>query len=245
MAETISLYSRSEIGKGNSRRLRSSGSIPAVLYGHNLPTISVSVPEKEFLQIWHRIAGKQIILDLVLHGGGKEEKRQGFLQEYQIDPLTRRFVHLDFHQVKAAEKIRMSVTVKLTGEAPGVKAGGVVDHVLREIEVEGLPRAIPEIITVDIGRLEIGDSVYVSSLDLGKEVKILVNAEEPIVSVLAPKKVEEEVPEVPVEGAEPVQPEIISEEVTEERRKKKEETTAAKPKEETKGKPKEEPKGKS
>ena len=118
----------------------------------------------------------------------------------------------------------MAIPIELTGEAPGEKEGGIVDQILRELEVEGLAGKLPEKITVDISALNIGDSIFVSALKLADEIEILKHGEEPIVSVLAPKKVEEEVvAPVALEEAAAAEPEVISEKTSEERRKKKEE----------------------
>ncbi len=222
MAETLNCYLRKEKGKNAVHKLRSNDQIPAVVYGHKSKNQLLSVPEKEFFKLWQKIAGKQVILDLVIHDGGKESRIQGVLQDYQHELITNRFLHLDFHKIAAREKLRLTIPIELTGEAPGVKQGGVVDQVLREVEIEALPKDLPEKISVDINAMNIGDSIYVSNLQLGEGVRILTHVNEPIVSVLAPKKVEEEAPAEPV--TEEVQPEVISEEVAEERRKKKEET---------------------
>jgi len=244
MAETINCNTRTEKGTGAARKLRRQGLIPGVVYGHKTKPISITVSETEFLKIWRKITGKQILLDLIVHKNDKNTKMHGFLKDYQHDPVDRKFLHLDFHKVSTSDKIRMAIPIEVTGEAPGEKQGGIVDQILREIEVEGLAGKLPEKITVDISALEIGDSIFVSSLKLTDEVEILKHGEEPIVSVLAPKKVEEEVaaPVAPEETA-AAEPEVISEKTSEERRKKKEES---KPKEEGKvkeeAKPKEEKK---
>jgi len=242
MAETINCNTRTEKGSSAVRKLRRNGLIPGVVYGHKTKPISITVSETEFLKIWRRITGKQILLDLIVHKNDKETKMHGFLKDYQHDPVDRKFLHFDFHKVSTSEKIRMAIPIELTGEAPGEKQGGIVDQVLREIEVEGLAGKLPEKITVDVSALEIGDSIFVSALKLAGEVEILKHGEEPIVSVLAPKKAEEEVAaQVALEEAAAAEPEVISEKTSEERRKKKEES---KPKEEGKEevKPKEEKK---
>ena len=239
MAETINCHTRTEKGTSAVKKLRRQGLIPGVVYGHKTKPISVTVSEIEFLKIWRKITGKQVLLDLVVHKNDKETTIHGFLKDYQHDLVDRKFLHLDFHKVSASEKIRMAIPIELVGEAPGEKQGGIVDQLLREIEVEGLAGKLPEKITVDISALEIGDSIFISALKLADELEILKHGEEPIVSVLAPKKVEEEVvaPVALEEAA--AEPEIISEKLSEERRKKKEDS---KPKEEAKSKEEVKPK---
>lgn len=225
MAQTLNCYIRKETGKGAARKMRAAERIPAVIYGHHTRTIQVSVPEDEFMALWRRMQGKQAILELVVRNdeGDDGKKMQGLLQEYQHDILSRRFLHLDFHQVQAREKVRIFCPVELDGEAPGEKLGGVVDQILREIEVEALPADLPEKVVVDISDLGLGESVNVSSVDLGEKVHILTHLDDPIVSVLAPRKSEEEEEEVVPAGEEAAEPEVISSGEAEDRRKSKEE----------------------
>jgi len=242
MAETINCHTRTEKGTSAAKKLRRQGLIPGIVYGHKTKPMSITVSETEFLKIWRKITGKQVLLDLIVHKNDKETKMHGFLKDYQHNLVDRKFLHLDFHKVSTSEKIRMAIPIELVGEAPGEKEGGVVDQILREIEVEGLAGKLPEKITVDISALGIGDSIFVSALKLTDEIEILKHGDEPIVSVLAPKKVEEEVvAPVALEEAVATEPEVISEKASEERRKKKEEI---KPKEEGKTKEKEEGKPK-
>jgi len=234
MAETINCHIRTETGTSAVKKLRRQGVIPGIIYGHKTKPMSITVSETEFLKIWRKITGKQVLLDLIVYKNDKETKMHGFLKDYQHDLVDRKFLHLDFHKVSASEKIRMAIPIELTGEAPGEKQGGIVDQILREIEVEGLAGKLPEKIIIDVSALEIGDSIFVSALKLTDEIEILKHGAEPIVSILAPKKVEEEVvAPIALDEAAVTEPEIISEKASEERRKKKEDS---KPKEDGKSK---------
>lgn len=226
MAQELTCYNRQETGKGAARRLRARAMIPGVVYGHNTATVPVAVPELEFMALWRGMQGKQVMLELVIRdedGGGEEKRLPGLLQDYQHDPLARRFLHLDFHQVLAREKIRVAVPLELVGEAPGERQGGVVDQILREIEVEALPADLPEKLSVDIGALGLGDSLPVSALTVAAGVQVLAHAEDPIVTVLAPRKSEEDAETEAAAAEEPsAGPEVISAGEAEERRGKKE-----------------------
>ncbi len=224
--QILNCYYRTDSGKQKAKKMRRNEMLPGVIYGHNLKPVPIAVAEKEFLNLWRKIHGKQVVLDLIIHRDDKKEERvQGFLQDYQHSLLTEKFLHLDFHQVKAREKIRLDIPVELVGAAPGEKKGGVVDQLLREIEVEALPRDLPEKFTVSIDQLEMGDSIYVSDLPAVDGVQVLTNPEEPVVSVLVPRKEAEPEEVLPTEAPEEsVEPEVISDAVAEERRKQKEKT---------------------
>lgn len=228
MAETLNCILRRETGKSAARRLRARKMLPGIIYGHNTRNIPVEVGENDFLALWKNLQERQVLLELVIRDEqkNKESRVQGLLQDYQHDILTRRFLHLDFHQVKAREKVRISIPVEIRGEAPGVKKGGILDVVIREIEIEALPADLPGNVVIDVGRLEIGDAILVSEIELGEKVAVMTTADEPIVTVLSPRHAE---PETTVEeeaeaaAEEKTEPEVISEKTAEERRTRKEE----------------------
>lgn len=224
MAEIIKCYPRSETGKGAARRLRQKGFIPAVIYGHKMKTLPVFLSELEFTRIYRRLAGRQTMLELTVLAENEESRYQGFLQDIQQNPLSDRFLHLDFHRIQTTEAIRMAIPIELVGEAPGEKMGGIVDQLLREVEVEALPSDLPEKFTVDISSLQIGDAVSVAELVKDEKVKMLTPLNESVVTILAPKKVEETAP--PEAAEEIIQPEVISEAQATERQKQKEENAA-------------------
>ncbi len=126
------------------------------------------------------------------------------VKEIQRNPVTGAYMHADLFAVDLKEKIHVDVPVHLTGTAEGVTMGGILDHALRDLEVQCLPGAIPEEFSVDVSALEIGDSIHVRDLELPEGVELLVDPNLSIVSVVAPAAVEEEVPEeeVPEEGEE-------------------------------------------
>ncbi len=231
--EGIEAEIRKEIGKSAAKGLRKKGCIPAIVYGEGKEALPLTLKGKDFQMVLHRLAGKSSLLELKIKRDDKTIKKRVILKDVQKDLIRDRILHLDFYETAPDKPIAVNVPVTLTGESPGVKEGGVLDHVLWEIKIETLPAHIPEKIEVDISSLKIGDSLYVRELKI-KDLTILNEPTEVVVSILAPRKEEEVAP--PVEEA-AAEPEVISEEEVEERRKKKEEE---KPPEEVK-EPAEEP----
>lgn len=235
--ETVESEIRKEKGKTAAKRLREKGDIPAIVYGKESGSLPLILNSKDFRTVLRHLAGKKVLFELKIKDNDKTIKKKVILKEIQRD-LTRDIIlHLDFHEVTLGKPIEVNVPITLIGESSGVKEGGVLDQVLREIKIETLPSNIPEEIKIDISSLKIGDSFYVKDLKT-KEITVLTEPDDVVVSILIPRKEEEEAP--PVEEAE-AEPEVISAEEAEERRKKKE---SEKPAEEAKEQEKESDKGK-
>ena len=235
--ETVEAEIRKEKGKSAAKRLRRVGGIPAIVYGKENEPLPLILNSKDFRTVLRHLAGKKVLFELKIKGNDKIIKKRVILKEIQRDLTRDVILHLDFHEVTLGKLIEVNVPITLIGESPGVKEGGVLDQVLREIKIETLPSHIPEEIKVDVSSLKIGDSFYVKELKI-KEITILTELSDVVVSILAPRKKEEEAPAVEEAEAEP---EVISEEEAEERKKKKE---AEKPAEEVKKAEKESDKGK-
>jgi large subunit ribosomal protein L25 len=203
---TIHAEKREEKGKGAARMLRRKDMIPAILYraGGSLP---IKLPKKEISQFINTTTGHQMMVSLQFADG---ESKLALMKEYQIDPTQRELLHADFFEVSLTEKVRVSLHVTTTGEPVGVKRdGGILQNVLREIEIECLPDKIPGQISIDISGLEIGQALHVSDLKLEEDVKVLTDSDEVIVNIIAPI-VEKEV--APVEEVAPeaaAEPEVI------------------------------------
>lgn len=192
-------------GKGVARRLRARGRIPAVCYRHDADSLPVSLdPRALDVVLTTSSAGINTLIDLKIASGGDFDGRQVLLKELQRDPVSGKLIHADLFAVDLTETIHVSVPVHLTGTAVGVVTmGGILDHALRDLEVECLPNAIPEEFSVDVSALEIGDSIHVRDLTIPEGVELLSDLGLPIVSVVAPAAAEEEAPEeVAEEGAE-------------------------------------------
>ena len=202
---TITVDKREEKGKGAARSLRRNEMIPAVLYrgGDSLP---IKIPKKEITQFINATVGDQTMVSLKFADG---ENKLALMKEFQVDPVSRELLHADFFEVSLTEKVKVSVHVGTIGEPIGVKRdGGLLQHVIREIEIECLPDKLPEHVKVDISKLEIGQSFHVRGIDLGEDVKILTDPDEVIVNIVAPT-VEVAAPVEAAAPAEPAAPEVV------------------------------------
>ena len=189
---------RDGTGKGVARKLRAQGQVPAVLYGHGMAPVSVSVDAKDLGHALHTDAGANVLVDL--HVGS--DKHLVLAREIQRNHLRGELLHVDFLVIRRDEKITVQIPINVEGESPGVKQGGVVEHHLWEISAESLPGDVPQSIEVDISKLEIGDSFRVGDLATLAGVTILTPAEETILSVVTPQVLEVE--EAAAEGEEAV-----------------------------------------
>jgi large subunit ribosomal protein L25 len=170
-------------GKGSARSLRREDMIPAVLYREGKAQ-SIKLARKELSKLINTISGEQVIVDLHFAGG---EKKLALLKDYQVDPISRELLHTDFFEVSLTEAIRVSVHVVTVGEPIGVKRdAGILQYALREVEIQCLPDKIPGKIEYDISKLELGQSVHVSDLKFEEGIKVLTDAGDVLVTVLAP-----------------------------------------------------------
>jgi large subunit ribosomal protein L25 len=208
---TIAAKPRSETGTHAVSRLRREGKVPGVVYGHDFGDPLPIVIEGRDLR--SALAGHNInsVFTLQIEGRGATPV---MVHERQHDVLSHHLVHIDLYAVNLNETVEANVPIVALGNAPGVKEGGVLDLVLREIAVEALPGTIPEQIEVDVSNLNIGDNIHVRELVAPQGVKIIEDADEIVLSVLAPSKAEEEVPVAAT--TEMVQPELVGEKKPEE-----------------------------
>jgi len=182
--KTLSVALRTEFGKGPSRRSRSEGKIPAVIYGVH-ENKSITVDKREFSKKFKRISANTIIsLDF-----GKE-KYDVLIKDYQANIIKETIDHIDFLEIEKGKLLKTYVPVVLSGNAPGVKEGGILVQKVSEVEVECLPKDIPEQILVDIDNLEIGHSIHVGEISDIKGVTVLLNTEITVAVVNHPKSEE-------------------------------------------------------
>ena len=180
---SIAAETREGQGKGAARSLRREGMIPAVLYREGRAQ-SIKLSGKELSKLINTIKGEQVMVSLQFAGG---EKKLALLKDYQVDPIKGELLHTDFFEVSLAEEVRVTVHVGTTGEPIGVKRdAGILQHVLREVEIECLPDKIPGRIEVDITPLEIGQAIHVSDLKFEEGIKVLTDGGDVIVTVSAP-----------------------------------------------------------
>jgi large subunit ribosomal protein L25 len=191
---------REGVGKDNVKKTRMAGMIPAVLYGEGEQPLPLAVDYKEFYPVIRTKARGNVILDLAIEGSDRGECK-AIIREIQYHPVRRDILHVDFQHISMTKEIEVEVPVVVVGEAVGVKShGGILEHLLREIEVQCLPGNIPDRVTVDVSELEIGDSLQVKHLSL-EGIKILSDPDTSVVTIVAPTVVEEVKVEVPAEAA--------------------------------------------
>lgn len=208
------------MGKSGAREIRKEGNIPAVLYGKGTDPISLVINPSELKQALSTEAGENTLLEIRVKEGDADIPKLSLLRDIQYDYLTNKPIHLDFQALDMKQKITVDVPVNIEGRAKGVKEGGILEEILREISVQCLPTNIPNSFTVDITELEVGDSIHINILEIEEGVEILHDLEDPIVTVLAPKvevvETEEEEGEEGEEGAEGAASEETQDEGSEE-----------------------------
>jgi large subunit ribosomal protein L25 len=192
--------------KNDARRLRRDGLIPAVLYGAGLEPLTISLDPKVMKRILASETGHNSIFDL--SAGGDSGK--AMIVDWQSDPIKGHLLHVDLKRIAMNVKLTVSVPVHLKGEAPGVKLqGGILEQMVREVEIECLPADIPTHLDADVSKLEFGQTVRVSDLPHSDKIKFLTDENQAIAHVTAVKEV---VTATPVEGAEAAaaaEPEVI------------------------------------
>lgn len=206
---TLAVQSRQQKNKGNTRRLRRNGKIPAVIYGSHEP-VTVAVDAYEFGQKFKTIS-ENIIITL----SGADKNYDVLIKDYQEDLLRNRILHLDFYEIDKNRVLRTHVPVHLSGAPIGVKEGGILEHLLHEVEVECLPADLPERIDLDVSGLAIHDSIHIRDLAALSGVKF-VNAPDYVICHVVTKAAEiEEAPKVEEAAAVPVEGEAAAAETAE------------------------------
>ena len=218
---TVTAEPRSSRGKNEARRLRASGSAPAVIYGSGGDSVAVAVNPKEVNKILHSKSGHNTIFNLSIKGG---ENTPVMIIDWQRDPVKDNLLHVDLKRIDLSLKLRVKVPLHTTGEPKGVKLqGGLLEAITREVEIECLPDEIPEHFTVDTTELMIGNAIRASEIPLTGGMRLLSNPDAVITHVVALKAEAEPAPAA--EGAAPpatAEPEVI-------KKGKKEEEGAAAP----------------
>lgn len=207
----ISATTRTAKGKAESGRLRRTGFFPAVVYSAGKPGRDIQLNEHDFVLALRGHHGENMLVDLVVDGGAPEK---ALLKAMQHHPLNGRVLHADFYAIAMDRKLTISVPLELAGEPVGVtQGGGVLEHVLREIEVEALPGDLPEVVTVDIATLGLGHSLKIKDIPADPRYTVLTDGEL-VVAVVAAPRVAEEPEAAPAEGS--AEPEVITAKKTDE-----------------------------
>ena len=225
MDATLELQKREGRGKNEANRLRAAGKIPAVVYGARKEgktpeAIPVSVDPKALSRILHSDSGANTLITIRVDGA----ESQVMVKEYQLDPITHGLLHADFYQLALDKRLTVTVPIQVKGEPRGVKTqGGLLDFVTREIQVETLPKDIPEHIEVDVTELMLNQSIRVKDLPVDPKWTAVSDPETMLVHVVMPKAEESAAAataEAAVAGA-PAEPEVIKKGKTEEKEEKK------------------------
>lgn len=202
---------RSVARRAAVKALRSTGVIPAVIYGKIAPPQNLELNTREFGDAIAHHASENILMDLTVKGDQRPQ-RLALVQEIQHHPVSGHILHVDFHEVAADEKVTINVPVESTGEAVGVKTGGgVLEHVMFRLKVRSLPKDLPEVIVVDVTALEIGKAIHLGEIVAPPGCEILGHKELTVLAVAAPVTEAQETAAAAAATDAPAQPEMIKE----------------------------------
>lgn len=192
-------------GKNDARRARRAGMVPITVYGGGAETVAAVAQLSDLAAILRSEAGRNTIFTIDVEGVGESEV---MFHDRQIDPVRGRLIHADLTRLVKGQKIEVTVPLHLSGEPVGVKEkAGVLEQVIREIQIRCQPRDIPDTLDVDVSHLDVHDTLKVSDIKIGEEIEILTDAELVIATVGIVK--EEAEPAPAAEGEEPAEPEVI------------------------------------
>ena len=206
---TLEAQPREAGTKNDARAVRRGGRIPAVVYGAGKDSLPISVDPRHVLRILNSETGHNTIFDLSLSGG---ERSKAMIVDWQYEPIKGKLLHIDLKRIALDRALKVSVPIILVGESAGVKQeGGIMEQMLREVEIECLPGDIPSHIDVDISHLTFGMVLRVSDLPHNPKLKFLSDANQPVAHVTSVKEEVVVTPEaVAAEaGAVPAEPEVI------------------------------------
>lgn len=189
MAKQVKLAAerRTAVGRSAVRKLKASGRVPAVIYGAKDKPEALQVTRRDINALLSHAAGENILVELEIAGDGEATNRMALVQEVQHSPVGGDVLHVDFHAVSADETIEADIPLEPAGTANGVKNfGGLLEQNLRALSIECLPRDLPEVITVDVSALNIGDAIHVRDIPLPSGVSTRIAPDLTVFSVVAP-----------------------------------------------------------
>lgn len=206
----LSARARTHIGGTVANKLKAEGLVPAVIYGGKEESLPLQVGARDISNLLSHARGENILVELEIENAGKTTSRMALIQEVQHATLSGSIVHVDFHAVNMNETLHTSVPIESTGEAAGVKSfGGILEQSLRSLDIECLPKDLPEVLSVDVSGLNIGDSIHVRDIPLPAGVTALDDADLTVFLVAAPAVAEVA---APATGTTPTaEPEVIKE----------------------------------
>lgn len=213
MAKQVKLSARPRIENGRNavKRVRARGSVPAVIYGNKTTPANLEVSHRDLEVLLSHAVGENILVELEIQDGSKKSSQLSLIQEVQHHPIARDILHVDFQAVSMTEEISASVTVEAVGEADGVKNfGGLLEQSIRSLSVRCLPQNLPEVITVDVSALKVGDSIHIRDIKLPAGVTVEDNEDLTVFIVAEPSVSAEPT------ATEATSPEVIKEKKAEE-----------------------------
>ena len=211
----IEAIERDKGKKSDLNALRKEGFIPGIIYGEGKEGMRISLPKIPFLKEYNKTIGEISFFDITLNG----KEYQTIIKERQVHPVSREFVHLDFLKIHKGKTITVNVPIKTKGHSQGEQAGGLLEVLMRKIEVSCLPKDIPENIEIDVSELNIGETIHLTDIEL-VNVHTELPGDTPLIAVRAPKKEEEVTPEEEAAEGEESEKEKTDEESSEERSSK-------------------------
>ncbi|MEC8313848.1 MAG: 50S ribosomal protein L25 [Verrucomicrobiota bacterium] len=207
----LNIKKRNNQGSSSSRRMRSEGILPGIMYGSDNEPNLVEMNLHQVEQILKNHNSDTILIEVDVENEGSTRV---LMKEVQYHPVTSSILHVDLQKVVAGKPIQVDISVELKGEPEGVKSGGLLDHITHSISIECLPKDVISSIEVDISNLDIGNSLSISDISVPPEIKILSDENLIIVSVSAPK-VNDTVEDEETEDEESSEPEVINEKTEE------------------------------
>ena len=196
---------RYETGKGVARRLRAAGKVPAVLYGKDQESISLTIDAREALQLFYSISVENTIVNVQIDDD--KEELETLVREIQMHPFRPDLIHVDFYSIERGVALEVDIPADYIGTPQGVRDGGVLEVILHELRVKCIPSLIPDTIEIEISGLDIGDSIHASEISTDEGVELLTDPGQTLCLVSAPRVEEEEEEEELVEGDEGFEPE--------------------------------------
>ncbi|MGE5664161.1 MAG: 50S ribosomal protein L25 [Deltaproteobacteria bacterium] len=198
----LSADRRRDTGKEINRKRLAAGKVPGVVYGKRIETRSLEFDRRELEKFLATARRGTVVVKMSVRDGGEAKESYAVLKDFQINPVTDRIIHVDFYEVAHGQKFRVEVPLRARGKAAGIELGGILEQVVRSLEVECTPDSVPEFLEVDVSALGIGDALHLSDVVFPAGAQpVEKDMEMTIVSVHAPK-VEEVVTAAPEEGAE-------------------------------------------
>ena len=186
---TLNARTRSESGKGASRRLRERGVVPAIFYGYAVDPTMLQIDSSELTRILKKDTGGSIFVKLEIEPDeGKKVEKLAIIKDLQIDTFKKRLLHADFYEIGMDRSLTIDLPIILQGQPAGIDAGGELQQLKREVKISGLPSALPEAIEIDISHLGIGDSLRVSELTFQDDIEVL-DAEDTVIANVAATRV--------------------------------------------------------